>query len=133
MKMINTANPSLYSKDLYERFAAFFLDCDSFKAMHNRYKTFLKMAKILRNGDTFIADTIPNTHASNLACYVDVLNHYNCNFIKTLVHGGEFIRDERGMIIAKSSCNVYQFNANPEVIFDILSDVRECFMRRFEE
>ena len=133
MKKINTATPSCYSKNVYERFAAFFLDVDSIKSMRNRYRTFCAIAKKLHEGDTFIADSFCTVNGSTLSRYAyELKNIYKCDFIKIITRGGEAIRNEQGMIVAKSSCNVYQLNADPKEILDILNDVRECIMRKFE-
>lgn len=133
MKKINTANPSMYSKNVYERFAASFLDIDSIKSMRNRYRTFCIMAKKLREGNTFIADSFSTVNGSTLSYYAHELNdRYKCDFIKIITHGGEIMRNEQGMIVAKSSCNIYQFNTDPNELLEVLDDVRECIMRKFE-
>lgn len=133
MKKINTANPSMCSKNVYERFAASFLDIDSIKSIRNRYRTFYAMAKKLREGNTFIADSFSTINGSTLSYYVHELNdRYKCDFIKIITHGGKIVRNEQGMIVAKSSCNIYQFNADPNELLEVLDDVRECIMRKFE-
>ncbi len=133
MKKINTTNPSSRSKDVYERFAASFLDIDSIRAMRNRYRTFMAIAKELHYGSTFIADSFSTIHPATFAYYVNELSrNYKCDFIKIITHGGEVMRNEQGMIVAKSSCNVYQFNVNSTELLEVLEDVRECIIKKFE-
>lgn len=134
MKKINTTTPTFYSNNVYERFAAFFLDVRTVEAMRNRYRAFYTIAKKFRYGDTFISDYLRTVNGSTLSYYISELNdRYKCDFLKVMSHRGDAIRDnENDRIIAISSCNVYLFNANPDVVLDILDDVKECFMKKFE-
>ena len=134
-KNVNTqiSMPSAYSNDVYERFAAFILDATTASGLFNRYRAFRKICTSLNEGDTFIADTFGEIFPSNMSMYAYTLaDQYNCDFIKIVTRGGEVVRNSNGLIIAKSTCNVYQFNADPDAMSDALALVRQCIMRKLE-
>ena len=134
-KNVNTqiSMPSAYSNDVYERFAAFILDANTASSLFNRYRAFRRMCANLNEGDTFIADTFEGIFPSNMCMYADTLaDRYDCDFIKIVTRGGEVVRNSNGLIIAKSTCNVYRFNADPDTMSDALDLVRQCIMRKLE-
>lgn len=132
MKMLSTVNPSRFSHNIEERFAAFILDASSVKAICNRIKMFRQLAQVMHSGDTFIFESIKGLSPSALSWYSDLLaSDYKCNYIEFVNHGGEVIRNNDGVIIGKTSCNVYRFRGVPELIDKILDDVCEIMVKKF--
>ena len=133
MKMLNTVNPSRFSHNIEERFAAFILNpSTTVKAMCNRIKMFRQLAQVMHNGDTYIFESIKGLNPSTLSWYSDLLaSDYNCNYIELVSRGGDVIRNNDGVIIGKTSCNVYRFRGVPELIDKVLDDVCEIMIKKF--
>lgn len=132
MKKIESV--SAYSKNVYDRFAAFILEASTVDSMIRRFKMFRKLAQNFRRGDTFIFESLaPTVSGSCLATYAhDLDKYYKCEFIYKVSDGGEILRNESGAIIGKSSCNVYRLEVNPNDLDDVLDDIKETIMKKFD-
>ena len=132
MKMIEKAND--HSKNPYERFAAFIMDASTVDTMIRRLKAFRKLATVVKYHDNFIFESLdPVISGATLATYVHNLREdYRCDFIYEVSHHGEVIRDNNGMIIGKSSCNVYSLEIHPDELNAVLDDIKELIMKKFD-
>ena len=104
---------------------AYIINSTSMSTALHRYKIFKALANNFKEGDTFIFDDLKDVidYMSLGAMVIDMNEYYGLNIITTSVRRGKKIYDANGKCIGKTSCNVYQFNADPENLKRELSTV----------
>lgn len=104
---------------------AYIINSSSISTALRRYKVFKALANNFKEGDTFISDDLKDVidYMGLGAMIIDMNKYYRLNIVTTSIRRGRKIYDANGKCIGKTSCNVYQFNANPEDLKRELSTV----------
>lgn len=111
----------------------YIVSAPSIKSAKWRYNTLKAIAKNFYRGDTFIHDNVSDfiDHMGFGAMIKDMESGYGLHIIGVEIRRGSLIRNARGQVIGRTSCNVYRMDYDPEQLSRELEEVRDVILEMF--
>lgn len=111
----------------------YIVSAPSIKSAKWRYNTLKAIAKNFYKGDTFIHDNISDfvDYMAFGSMIKDMDAGYGLHIIGIETKRGAIIRNARGQVIGRTSCNVYRMDYDPEQLSRELASVRDVICEMF--
>ncbi len=111
----------------------YIVSAPSIKSAKWRYNTLKAIAKNFNKGDTFIHENISDfADFATFGCMVkDMESSYNLHIIGIETKRGSIIRNARGQVMGRTSCNVYRMDYDPEQLSRELEEVHDVILEMF--
>jgi hypothetical protein len=111
----------------------YIVSAPSIKSAKWRYNTLKAIAKNFYKGDTFIHDSVSDfiDYMAFGSMIKDMELSYNLHIIGIETKRGTIIRNARGQVMGRTSCNVYRMDYDPEQLSRELEEVHDVILEMF--
>lgn len=111
----------------------YIISAPSLKSAKWRYNTLKAIAKTFQKGDTFIHENVSDfiDYMAFGSMIKDMAASYGLHIIGIETRRGAIIRNARGQVIGRTSCNVYRMDYDPEQLSRELASVRDVICDMF--